>query len=100
MDKFGIFKLLNSFFNFNNQKDASSPLTTATSSPENSDLLTKLLNSINGGNALKTTAPENSESPPQKKAGAISKPLQAGMLNSMTSHDEFIKRVKQKNTQR
>lgn len=24
-------------------------------------------------------------------------PLQAGMINTMTNHDEFIKRVKQKN---
>ena len=88
MDKFGIFKLLNSFFNFYEQNKGnfnsnSSPVKTDTPNPLNS-----ILNSIN--NKIQQ------EQPKQEKITQQAIPLQSSMLSTMNSHDEFIKRVKEK----
>ena len=85
MDKFGIFKLLNSFFNFyeqskENSLDLSPPL-----SVEN-------LLSTPSNNQVKST--EKTQAPEQNKAPLP--PLQSSMLYTMTNHDEFVKRVKEK----
>ncbi len=82
MDKFGIFKLLNSFLG--SGKDQNS-----FSSTNGSDFLTSALNNI-----IPNQQPNNNPPTPIK----TEKPLQSNMLFTMRSHDEFVKRVKQKNT--
>ena len=71
MDKFGVFNLLSSLLTKTQQEN--------------------------------TTTPNNFSTPNQEKSEQVSPrfstplPLQADMIKTMTSHDEFIKRVKQKN---
>ena len=79
MDKFGIFKLLNTLF---------------TPSGENSnqqnavgDALNSLLNSVN--------TPKKEQPLPKQ-----STPLQSSMLSTMRSHDAFVKRVQQTQNKR
>ncbi len=94
MDKFGIFNLLNSFLNFSNNDTQNKTAQTDNNSDKNSpsfkDLLSVLSPSLNN---------ENKEQHPIKKDGKklSSPPLQLGMLNTLKSHDDFIKRVKQNN---
>lgn len=77
MDKFGIFKLLNSFLdNYKNQA-------TNTTAPDT------LLNGIETLFPKKSNPPKPSDPP---------YPLQKNMLSTMQSHDQFVKRVKEKNT--
>ena len=71
MDKFGVFNLLGSLLSKTQQEN---------SSPTNQFLSTDHNNTERNTKSL---------TPPH--------PLQSGMINTMTSHDEFIKRVKQKN---
>ncbi len=103
MDKFGIFKMLSSLFDFyKSQNENSKPISTdnSTSSP---------LDMIKGLSSLfsnKTPLGENStqknnfyshnvanKTPPQKKDFL---PLQQGMISVMKNHDDFVKRVKYK----
>ncbi len=76
MDKFGIFKLLNSFFDFykNNKDD----FFTADKSEK-------------GGCAEK----KESSFEENKKLNFI--PLQSSMLKTMNSHEDFVKRVMREN---
>lgn len=81
MDKFGIFNLLNSLFSANpSQTNGDSQNT----SKENS-ILSSLFSS------------DNQPQPPKEKTPEPFLPLQASMVSTMTSHDEFVKRVKEKN---
>lgn len=76
MDKFGIFKLLNSFFDFyKNNKDNFF----TTNKPEND------------ANTVKTHEPL-----PAKNTSNFL-PLQTSMLKTIRSHEDFVKRVMQKN---
>lgn len=86
MDKFGIFKLLNSFFNFYEQNKPSDGASKNNS--ENS--LGKLFSSFPPTAA--PTPPQNSQSSAEKRATLP--PLQASMLDVMNSHDRFINRVR------
>jgi hypothetical protein len=86
MDKFGIFNLLNSFFSLNRQKSQS------TDNENNKTSLDSILSTLT--NSLKNNTP-NKEEPPKKQAPFA--PLQSSMLSTMSSHDQFIKRVKEKN---
>ena len=71
MDKFGIFNLLGSLLNKNSQENTpSAPIFTT-------------------NDTLKPERNTKNLTPPL--------PLQSSMINTMTNHDEFIKRVKQKN---
>ncbi len=71
MDKFGIFNLLNSFLGFANEKKESE-------------------------NGVSSPAPRYSTPDvPTEKPKFL--PLQQGMLSVMRSHDEFVKRVREKN---
>lgn len=86
MDKFGIFKLVNSFFEFYKQNSNGSPLPS--------------FNLFRGGeNAEKTqNAPTNDKSNGQIQRGSP-KPLQQQMLETIRSHDKLLERVKKgKNT--
>ncbi len=95
MDKFGIFKLLNSFLNFNAQKETSSQPDTFNKNSDTTDLFSKLLSSLNKNDGEKNAPIKE---PADKSTKKSSPPLQTNMLKTMTSHEEFIKRVKQKNT--
>ncbi len=86
MDKFGIFNILNSLFSLNNQKN---PTENANSAPFSLD---KFLSSFNNNNSQ--TPAVNTKPLPEKKVFA---PLQSSMLCTMHSHDQFVKRVKEKN---
>ena len=95
MDKFGIFKLLNSFLNLYEQNKSSSG-----NSSEN-NVLSNLLSSLAPQNNLEKP---NNFKPVEKMSSTATNtstkkslpPLQNSMLATMTSHDEFVKRVKQK----
>lgn len=73
MDKFGIFKLLNSFAeNFGKNKTSDSePTKTVTTNPP----------------------PKDATIPPER----VFAPLQSKMVSTMNVHDEFVKRVMEKN---
>lgn len=77
MDKFGVFNLLNSLLTFYEKKKNENPVDVADKSE-------------NGEQNLRS---ENSL-PSDKK---ISAPLQKNMLGTLSSHDAFIKRVKERN---
>ena len=82
MDKFGIFKLINSFLSFysNAQKENFNGDKKETLAPLNT-----LFSSL-----------EQKNTPPKEKP--LSKaPLQAQMLSTMRTHDDFVKRVKNNN---
>ena len=97
MDKFGVFNLLNSFLNFSNSNKEN-----FNSAPDkdNADGVKNILSTITdilNKNAGKNNAP--STPTPQKMATTNTPPipLQSKMLSTMNSHDDFIKRVKEKN---
>ena len=82
MDKFGIFKLLGSFmdiYNKSKKNDGSAEIKNTNSAAEN--IFSSLFN------AGQKTDPIKKERVPD--------PLQSGMLATMRSHDEFVRRVKE-----
>ena len=88
MDKFGIFKLLNSFLDAY-QKPADKENVSNDKPPTDNSVLSAF------SNLLKPTPA------PQKQSKPLSQsPLQQNMVATMISHDEFVKRVKEKNTQK
>ncbi len=111
MDKFGIFKLLNSFFDFYKQNSTESSTSSSTSQSPLSNATSNLFSSLNG-NSL-GSSPTNSSAPQgekidknpgnnlsEKSSPSISThgaPLQEKMLSTMRSHDDFVKRVSEKN---
>ena len=96
MDKFGIFKLLNSFFNFYNQSSATKQQQESASNPSLTDFISSFLNN-NASNVKNQPAPNQLvKNQPAQKAPP---PLQSSMLGVMNSHDQFIKRVKEKQKQ-
>ena len=68
MDKFGIFKLLNSFYDFYSK---------------------------NKPNLAENKSEEIKAKPPEKQAPPM--PLQQSMIATINSHDELVKRVMQNN---
>ncbi len=90
MDKFGVFNLLNSFLKMNKQSAGDAKSETNTNSTL-SNLLSALSNGISG------SPPKTQPTTPQKQILNSATPLQSSMLNTMTSHDEFVKRVNEKN---
>ncbi len=87
MDKFGIFNLLSSLAN------ASAPKNDASSDQKNNPPL-----DFSGMiNSLLSTKKDTPTTPPKNQPPKEFMPLQRSMLGVMTSHDEFIKRVKEKN---
>jgi len=98
MDKFGIFKLLNSFFNLNGNNTANANNESETTSSKNDFNLTNFLNAFNSANDKPTQpeTPEPHKTQPQTKK--VLPPLQSSMINTIISHDEFVKRVKDKNS--
>ena len=88
MDKFNIFGLLNNLFSLYKEslskKDTES--TTDYAFTENSFSQPPVL-----ANSNKNPSPAPNPSP------VYDRPLQAGMLSTLKTHDEFVKRVYQKN---
>ena len=110
MDKFGVFKLLTSFFDYYQKNKDTAPKGNIF------DLLNFTNNGVkNGGEGNKagnqyvntptptlttTSASEQNKSQPLPKLNKplpkLNKPLQADMLKTLTTHDNFVKRVKEK----
>jgi hypothetical protein len=97
MDKFGILRLLTSFFDFYQKNRDSAPK----GAPF--DLLNSFMGTREKQGSNKNFSTESSkvnlESPSTLKNGearAKSTPLQAGMLATLKTHDNFVKRVKEK----
>ena len=93
MDKFGIFNLLNSFFPLNSQKNENSTVNSNASGLANS-----LISSL-GKNLFSSTSMQNGEQAKtnENQKQTVPLPLQKNMLLTINSHDEFVKRVKEKN---
>lgn len=90
MDKFGIFKLLNSFFP---AQDNNSETNSSDKNPS-LDALSSLLSSFSGKKSEQSEQPK--QSAPPATSAKPTPPLQTKMISVMNSHDEFIKRVKEK----
>ena len=98
MDKFGIFKLLNSFLSF--YKDNKNQTeNNANSSINFADLLSSFSRLSNNDKNLQTSPTKNEQTPKENNDNNTLAPLQFSMLNTMESHDKFVKRVKEKNKQ-
>lgn len=89
MDKFGIFKLLNSFFNFYEQNKTSD----GAHKNDSENSIGKLFSVFQP--TASPTPPKNARSSAEKRASLP--PLQASMLDVMSSHDRFINRVRKNN---
>ena len=94
MDKFGIFNLLNSFFPLSGQKNQ-----TSTINERASGFASSLISSLGNGllQASKTHANTLQNTPKESPNKNVPLPLQHNMLLTINSHDEFVKRVKEKN---
>ncbi|MBE7089287.1 MAG: hypothetical protein E7362_00615 [Clostridiales bacterium] len=97
MDKFGIFKLLSSFMDFySKNKNTNSNTENSNSSPSLN--LSNVLSSLFGKDNSQSQPLENSQVPQKQKTSTqevtAKPPLQNKMLAVMTSHDNFVKRVK------
>lgn len=102
MDKFGIFNLLNSFLGFANEKKESengvSPR--GDSGFSGSSGFSGAENSVNARtfkNGEVNASRKNGQSADSAAEKSEFLPLQQGMLSVMRSHDEFVKRVREKN---
>jgi hypothetical protein len=93
MDKFGIFKLLNSFLNFYEQNKTSSNVQPPEQKNEQNATKTNNFSDLLSGIFKNQSTPPATPTPTKKSFA----PLQSSMLYTMNSHDEFIKRVKQNN---
>ena len=86
MDKFGIFKLLNSFLSKNSQGE-----TKETASSDNiADTIGSIFSSL-------SSAKNNAQTTPKETPAPKNPPLQFSMLSTLNNHDAFIKRVKERN---
>ncbi len=93
MDKFGIFNLLNSFLNANSAQEKNTDQENDTKNDTFGSILSAIKNNLNTNNS----SPSQPKTNPAPSQSQPIKPLQRSMLSTMTSHDQFIKRVKEKN---
>ena len=87
MDKFGIFKLLNSFFDFYKQR----------SSEQNGNLPENPLSLFSApatNSSVQSPPPQKQESGNTEKVKEKKPPLQSEMLFTIKNHDDIVKRVK------
>ena len=93
MDKFGFFNLLNSYFSLNTQNSQKND---RQNTPP-ADILGNLFSNLSNQNQpdLSSLPKANATSPTEKSTPQA--PLQQNMLFTMANHDDFVKRVKQKN---
>lgn len=110
MDKFGIFKLISTFLDFysKNKTDKNSPVNSSADSQNSqntgssnglTDMISALLGGKNGGKNEQVSTPSPATKP-VTDTPKIKAPLQSKMLAVMSSHDEFVKRVNDKNLAR
>ena len=92
MDKFGIFKFISSLLEFYKNNPPENKENSTLSNGEN--FLSSLLKPKNEETS-KESQPKTIK-PQQKQPGLSFLPLQEGMLKTMTSHDDFVKRVRDK----
>ena len=85
MDNFGIFKLLSSFYDFLGKSDTKNFAEGFSDRP--------IFETIK--NAQRS--PQASPTPSPAEVRATLPPLKISMLSTMSSHDAFVKRVKEKN---
>ena len=101
MDKFGIFNLLNSFLgqNANTSNDTSlNSSNEKTEKPTSSNGVLQSLLSLLNTNKTTGVAPEQNKAERKNEVESVRTiPLQSGMLSTMSSHEQFIKRVQTKN---
>ena len=93
MDKFGIFKLLSSFLNSYQTNSSGEKTNTAN---QNGNVLETLVKSFTSQTDKNTKGSLSEQKPQPVQEQKPYLPLQAGMLSTMRSHDEFIKRVREK----
>lgn len=95
LDKFGIFKLLNSFCNLYGQNFASQ--SSGEKPSENGEKFLNALSDLFSNGKAPAARPENNPAnipnAPEKQ-----KPLQSDMIAIMKSHDAFVNRVKNKHS--
>ena len=91
MDKFGIFNLINALL----PKDGESKTENLSDKTDTENAISSLFSSIKNNFSGKTDAPLKPEKSTQRVPKSVP-PLQTKMLSTMNSHDEFIKRVKEK----
>ena len=84
MDKFGIFNLINSFYDFYKKKKGVS----SNENEKENDLLSLL------SQKLFSTETKNE----QKQAPMPKKPLGNALLSAMKAHEQLVKKIKSKNT--
>lgn len=94
MDKFGIFKLLNSFFDFYKNENAQPSASAADKTNPSDAARTERPNLLEGLFKGFNNAQPAQSNPPCKEKTPVPAPLQASMLNTIHSHDAFINRVK------
>ncbi len=94
MDKFGIFNLLNSFLNLSGDKDSQNSQSPAQSSATPNDFLSGLLNNLNNPTNNQPANQNEKEITAPRKPLA---PLQRKMLSTMSTHDQIINRINDKN---
>lgn len=93
MDKFGIFKLITSLFDFYKQNKTENDSDSDINSKESSFETPKKQNEQTIPNSKKETSPNDSRKLPNYAAV----PLKSQMIKTITSHDELVKRVNAKN---
>lgn len=100
MDKFGIFNLLNSFFNFYQDKNSGASTQKNHADSGAGDKGASTSDSLFGGlfNQFKTSDEQNLTKQDSGKPNPPTQtPLQAQMLKTITTHEEIVRRVKSKN---
>lgn len=94
MDKFGIFKLLNSFFDFYKQNSAKvDDSLSEKSSPSQDNFSLENLGKV-------FSSPTRQKEEPTKNKEKVSRPLQNEMLKTISNHEQIERRVRKSPTPR
>lgn len=101
MDKFGVFRLLNSFLDFYSKSKSSENFSAEDNkNRKNADLSGVISSLFGGSSSAKNGATHNPVSASAQKNGEVKNvkvPLQNSMLSVMRSHDSAVKRIREKN---
>lgn len=93
MDKFGIFKLLNNFLSNSEQKSSTDTGENNANSINSPDLFSSLIKNLSD----KSGASQQQKTDNNINHAKQTPPLQAQMISTINSHEQFVKRVKEKN---
>jgi len=101
MNKFGIFNLLNSFFNLSNPTNDQNSQSNTTKDSSYQNVLNDLISSLNG-KTNNEPLPKQADQPSQKHdvKAQPNTPLTLGMLSTIHAHDQHVKRVQNKSMQK